>query len=96
MRDPGQTIRHSPNDRPPARLSASLAMRTAERNASRLAGVAREADEKSARDAAAAAEEAARAAEVARQTADDVALQVERKAARDARYAARKARSRKR
>jgi hypothetical protein len=70
--------------------------RTAGRNASRLAGVAREADEKAARDAAEEAEQTARGAEVARQAADDVALEAERKAARDARYAARKARPRKR
>ena len=70
--------------------------RTAERNASRLAGLAREAAEQTARNAAVEAEEAARAAEVVRQAADDVALQAERKAARDARYAARKARPRKR
>ena len=100
--DPAFAERHA------ARQAISVARdaRTAERNATRLAGVAREADEKAARDAATEAEEAARAAaveaeqaaravEVARQVADDVALQAERKAARDARYAARKARPRK-
>jgi hypothetical protein len=85
-------------ERQAARHAVSLARdaRTAERAASRLAGLAREAAEQSARDAAVEAEQAARAAEVARQAADDVALEAERKAARDARYAARKARSRKR
>jgi hypothetical protein len=70
--------------------------RTAERNASRLAGLARDAAEQTARDAAVEAEEAARAAEIVKQAADDVALQAERKAARDTRYAARKARGRRR
>ncbi len=96
-------------ERQAARQAVSLArdVRTAERNATRLAGVAREADEKAARDVAVAAEDAARdaaveaeqaarGAEVARQAADDVALEAQRKAARDARYAARKARPRKR
>ena len=96
-------------ERQAARQAVILARdtRTAERNATRLAGLAREADEKAARDVAVAAEEAARdaaveaeqaarAVEVARQAARDVALQAERKAARDARYAARKARPRKR
>jgi uncharacterized protein DUF6481 len=77
-------------------ISVARDARIAERNASRVAGLAREAAEQTARDAATEAEEAARAAEVAKQAADDVALQAERKAARDARYAARKARSRKR
>jgi hypothetical protein len=85
-------------ERQAARQAVSVARdaRTAERNASRLAGLAREAAEQTARDIAVEAEEAARAAEVARQAADDLVLQAERKAARDARYAARKARPRKR
>ncbi len=84
-------------ERQAARHAISVARdaRTAERNASRLAGVAREAAEKAARDAAEEAEQAAREAEVARQAANEVVLQAERKAARDARYAARKARPRK-
>ena len=69
--------------------------RTSERNASRLADVAHEAAEKTARDAAVEAEQTASDAEVARHAAHDVALQAEHKAARDARYAARKARPRK-
>jgi hypothetical protein len=83
-----QAVRHA--------VSVARDARTAERNASRLAGIAREAVEKAARDAAVEAEQAARDAEVVRQAANDVALQAERKAARDARYAARKARPRKR
>ncbi len=95
-------IRPSRNDRPPDDVvSVARDARIAERNASRLAGLAREAvrggkPRDCRRDAAAEAEEAARAAEVAKQAADEVALQTERKAARDARYAARKARSRRR
>jgi Family of unknown function (DUF6481) len=85
-------------ERQAARHAVSVARdaRAAERAASRLAGLAREAAEQTARDAALEAEEAARAAEVAKQAADDVALEAERKAARDARYAARKARGRRR
>jgi len=59
-----------------------------------LAGIAREAAEKAACNAAVEAEQTARDAERARQAAHDVALQAEPKAARDARYAARKARPR--
>jgi hypothetical protein len=83
-------------ERQAARHAISVARdaRTAERNTSRLSGLAREAAEQTARNAAVEAEEAARAAEVVRQAAHDVALQAERKAARDARYAARKARPR--
>jgi hypothetical protein len=75
-------------------ISVARGVRTAERNAARLAGAAHDAAAKAARDAAAEAEQTASDAEVARQAADDVALQAERKAARDARYAARKARPR--
>jgi Family of unknown function (DUF6481) len=75
-------------ERQAARQAISVARDacTAERNASRLAAVAREAAEQTPRDAAAEAERAAH----------DVALQGERKAPRDARYAVSKARSRKR
>ena len=84
-------------DRQAARQAVGAARdaRAAERNAARLAGIAREADEQAVRDAAAAAEQEARDAEIAKQAADDVVRQAERKAARDARYAARKARPRK-
>ena len=80
-------------ERQAARQAISLARdaRIAERNASRVVRLAREAGEKAARDAAAEAEEAAPG-----MAADDVALQAERKAARDARHAACQARSRKR
>src|SRR6202158_1541545 len=74
-------------ERQAARRAVSVArdVRTAERNATQLAGVnaAREPAEEAAqapRDAAVEAEQAARGAEVARQAADDVALQAERKA----------------
>jgi hypothetical protein len=70
-------------------ISVARDARTAERNASRPAGLAREAAEQSAPDAATEAEEAARAAQVAKQAADAVAPETERKPARDARYAAR-------
>ena len=101
-KDPGFAERQA------ARQAVGVARdaRAVGRNTARLAGIAREADEQAARDAAAKAEQAARDAaaeaeqaardaDVARQAADDVALQAERKAARDARYAARKARPRK-
>jgi hypothetical protein len=101
-KDPGFAERQA------ARQAVSVARdaRAVGRNTARLAGIAREADEQAARDAAAKAEQAARDAQadaeraardadVARQAADDVALEAERKAARDARYAARKARPRK-